>query len=184
MEDARTQDKAEEAVANGMDSDPRDCHMTPTSGGVVSENYDTSLEEDAEDAWTKDSIGSPSQTPNIKSPHKPRQEGPRGMQTQVGGTCMQTSGKRRGAEVKGRGRMEFGTTENTTGTREDTGHTSTRRGRATRRRDVEYMVRIRPKLEALMGNVEELLLATVELQHEITGKKNTKKHPARPSSVS
>ena len=43
------------------------------------------------------------------------------------------------------------------------GQTSTRRGRTARGREVEYMVRIRPKLKALLGNVEELLLATVEL---------------------
>ena len=52
--------------------------------------------------------------------------------------------------------MEFGTTENTAGTGEDTGQTSARRGRVIKRREVEYMVRVRPKLEALMGNVEEL----------------------------
>ena len=67
---------------------------------------------------------------------------------------MQVEGEKCMPAVKGRRKMDSGTTENTAGTREDIGQTSARRGRATRRREVEYMVRIRPKLEALIGNVE------------------------------
>ena len=49
-EDARTQDRVEEAVSDDMDSDSGDCHMTPAVGAIVSDNYYTSLDGDAEEA--------------------------------------------------------------------------------------------------------------------------------------
>jgi hypothetical protein len=167
MEEVGVHAMAEEAVGDDTESDSGDLHMTPAAGGVVSENYYTTLEGGAQEAWTKDSTGGPSEAPNIKSPRKPRQEGPRGRQNRAEGAGRQTSGRRGVAAVKGRRKMDSGTTENTAGTGEDIGQTSARRGRATRRREVEYMVRIRPKLEALMGNVEAMLLATAEQQQDI-----------------
>jgi hypothetical protein len=68
--------------------------------------------------------------------------------------------------------MESGMTETTTKTKEDHGQTSARRGRAAKGREVDYMLRIRPKLKALMGNVEELLLATVELYQAHEGREH------------
>ncbi len=56
-------------------------------------------------------------------------------------------------------------TKATRGATEDTGRTSTRRGRTPKRKEQEYIVRIRPKVEALLGNVEELLFATTG-QHQ------------------
>ena len=66
--------------------------------------------------------------------------------------------------------MESGTTENTRRTGGDRGETSARKGKARRRREVEYMVKICPTLEALLGNVEELLLGTVEIQRAHEGR--------------
>ena len=83
---------------------------------------------------------------------------------------MRATGIRRRSDVQRPCRMESGTTENTRRTGEVHGQTSTRRRRAARGKEVEYMVRIRPKLEALLGNVEELLLATVELQQAHEGR--------------
>ena len=68
--------------------------------------------------------------------------------------------------------MESETTENTMRMREDHGQTSTRRGRAARGRELGYMVRMRPKLEALLGNVEELMLATVGLHQAHEGQEH------------
>ena len=39
------------------------------------------------------------------------------------------------------------------------GNTTARTGRTSRRKQVDYMTQIRPNVEALLGNVEELLLA-------------------------
>jgi hypothetical protein len=103
---------------------------------VVSENFYKTLEEVDEDACIEDSTRGPSEAPIIKSPHKPRQEGQRGMQTQLRGTCRQISGTRRMAEVKGRMRKESETKKNTMGTSEDTEQTPSRGGRSTKRRDV------------------------------------------------
>ena len=114
----------------------------------------------------------PSEAPSIKSPHKPRQEGQRGRQTQREGTGRQISGTRRVAKVKGRKKKELATKEDTMGASEDVVKTPTGGSRSARRRDVEFMVRILPKLEALMGNVEELMLATVEQQLVIAGQEH------------
>ncbi len=65
--------------------------------------------------------------------------------------------------------MESRTTENTRGERDEHEQTSSRSKRVNRGREVEYMVRIRLKVEALMGNVEEPRLATVELQRAHEG---------------
>ena len=66
--------------------------------------------------------------------------------------------------------MESRTTENTRRAGGDLGQTSTRKGRAAIGKEVEYMVRIRPTLEALLGNVEDLLLGTVEIQQAHEGR--------------
>ena len=68
--------------------------------------------------------------------------------------------------------MESGTTENTRRTEGDLGQTSTRRGRAARGQEIEYMVQIRSPLEALLGNEEELLLGTVEIEQAHEGREH------------
>ena len=73
MEDEGIQNRAEAAAADDKDKNSGDCHMTPVTGGVLSENYYTTLEGVEEDVCTGDSSGGPSEAPIIKSPHKPRQ---------------------------------------------------------------------------------------------------------------
>jgi hypothetical protein len=94
MKKAEVHAMAEEAVGDDTESDSGDCHVTPVAGGEVSENYYTTLEGDAEEAWTEDSTGGPSEAPNIKSTHKPRQEGQRGRKDQAEGVGMHASGRR------------------------------------------------------------------------------------------
>ena len=65
--------------------------------------------------------------------------------------------------------MESKTTETARGEREDHGQPSWRSRRVGKGREVEYMVKIRPKVEALMGIVEELLLGTAEIQRAHEG---------------
>jgi hypothetical protein len=112
MEDMRTHDRAEEAVGDDTGNDSGDRHMTTAEGRIVSENYYTALQGDAEEAWTEDSSGGPSEATIIKSPQKPRQKGSRGRQNQEGGTSRLPSGKRGVAEVKGRKKMDSGTMKN------------------------------------------------------------------------
>ena len=116
MEEARVHAMAEEAVGDDPESDSGDWHMSPAAGGIVSENYYTTLEGGAQEAWTEDSTGGPSEAPNINSPHRPRQEGPRGRQNRAEGVGRQTSGRRGVAAVKGREKMDSWTTENIAGT--------------------------------------------------------------------
>ena len=78
----RAPGRHEEEAIEDMDSESGDCHMTPAAGPVVSENYYTAVEGEAEG----DSDGEPSEAPSIKSPHKPRKAGSRGGQTQDNGT--------------------------------------------------------------------------------------------------
>ena len=49
------------------------------------------------------------------------------------------------------------------------GHTRSRGERPARRKDGDFMGRARPKVEALLGNVEEMFLATLEQQRAIAG---------------
>ena len=51
-----------------------DIHVTPATGGAVSENYYTALEGLEEDAGTEDSVGDSSEAPNINNPLKPRRK--------------------------------------------------------------------------------------------------------------
>jgi len=144
--------------------------MTPATGGAASENYYTTLEGLGEAACTEDSEGGLSETPSIKSPFKPSQERQRGRQTHRDGQSKQLGGMRRGAETTGRrrteshSRAEAGDSEGNVD-----GQTRSRGERLTRRRDGDFMGRVRHKIEALMGNVEELLLATAEQQRAIAG---------------
>jgi hypothetical protein len=160
----------QQQVAATADDEGRqsgDLHMTPTTGGAVSENYYTALEGLGEDVGTEDSEGGLSEAHSIKSPLKPYQERQRGMQQQRGGSNRQLSGTKGGTDRKGRRRTESksrtkaGDTEGTAA-----GQTRSRggRSRSTRRRDGDYMARVRPTVEALLGNVEEMLEATVEQQ--------------------
>jgi hypothetical protein len=49
------------------------------------------------------------------------------------------------------------------------GQTRMKGDRSVRRKDGDFMGRVRPKVEAVMGNVEELQLATTEQQQAIAG---------------
>ena len=106
---ARDVDIHHQEAAAAADDEERysgDFHMTPATGGAISENYYTTLEGLEEVSGTEDSDGGPSEAPNIKSPLKLRHERQRGRQTQRGGSCRQLSGSRGGAEMKGRRRTE------------------------------------------------------------------------------
>jgi len=149
-----------------MDSDSGDCHMTPAAGGICSENYYTALEGEAEE----DSAGEPSEAPSIKSPHKPRRTGPREGQVLERGAGRRVAGGGRRTDDTGPSKMESGTTGSTRRTGGDRGQPSTRKSKAGRGKEVDYMVRIRPTLEALLGNVEELLLGTADIQRAHEGR--------------
>jgi hypothetical protein len=58
------------------------------------------------------------------------------------------------------GTIRFSTPEETRGTREVTGQTSTRGDRPKKRRDATYLVRVRPVVETLPGNMELILVET------------------------
>ena len=55
--DADIQHQAATTAANDEERQSGDVHMTPATGGAVSENYYTTLEELGEDAGTEDSGG-------------------------------------------------------------------------------------------------------------------------------
>ena len=52
------------------------------------------------------------------------------------------------------------------------GNARSRGERRTRRKDGSFMGRVRHKIEALLGNAEELLLATAEQQRAIVGQEH------------
>jgi hypothetical protein len=137
------------AAADDGDKYSGDIYMTPATGGAVSENYYTALEGLEEDAYTEDSAGGSSEASNIKSPLKPRQERQSGRQAQRGGACRQLSGSRGGAEMKGRRKTETESRADAGGS-EGNAPGQTRRGgdRSAKRKDGDYMGRVRPKVEA------------------------------------
>ncbi len=90
----RAREETEETDTGDEDNDSGDCHMTPATGGICSENYYTALEGEEEG----NSAREPSEAPNIKSPHTPRRGGPRGGQARDLGAGNRSDGGRGATE--------------------------------------------------------------------------------------
>jgi hypothetical protein len=56
------------------EEDPGECHMTPAVG-VESENFYSTFDREASEAWTEVASEGPSEAPSVKSPHKARTKG-------------------------------------------------------------------------------------------------------------
>jgi hypothetical protein len=144
------------------EGDSGDHHMTPALG-VESENYYTALDREATEAWKDDSSAGPSEAPIVKSPHKAGASGAGSRKQHTAGghekdirTTKRKSNKVI-AEQEG-GTVRFTTPENTRGMRGDSGQTSARGGRPKKRKEATYLVRVRPVVEALLGNLELILV--------------------------
>jgi hypothetical protein len=141
-------------------------HMTPAAGGFVSENYYTALKDEAGDDQADESDGGMSKTPSVKSPHKLRQREQQVRPIREGRENNLIHGGRSSKGEKEQRRQSHMADTLTAGARSSEGNTAARRGRTPKKREVEYMIRVRPTIESLLGNMEELLLATVDMRRE------------------
>ncbi len=126
--------------------------MTPAVRGGNSDNYYTALDGYEEDTEAGGSFEGLSEAPSIRSPLKPRQRKAGDGQTKAKASSRLAGNGVADSRERDRGKTKVGLSGHTGGTKEDTGHTSTRRGRTPKRKEQEYIVCVRPKVEALLGN--------------------------------
>jgi hypothetical protein len=126
-----------------------------------------------------------SETPSIKSPHKPIKGGgaARRLSRNQGMTVEEEEQQREAVGPSSRAALETigeetseveeTTTQDTTSTRKKSGQGSDRRGRPPRKRKGGYLDRLRPVMETMLGHLEYTLMTRME---EIPGKLNDEEH--------